>query len=74
MTGPYEINEHVTPPVYLVGRKDDAPGWRPIKLPLSAFTTPGKKLTLSAIWGYSLLPPTNSSGTFYMDKLRLGTR
>jgi beta-glucanase (GH16 family) len=58
---------------------DDTAGWRLITLPFTAFTrspqqpanAPGGDLDLSEVWAYSLTWPEGTTGTVYLDQLRL---
>lgn len=58
---------------------DDFSGWRKITVPFSAFTRSGTQpagapndgLSLDQIWGYGMSLPAGSSGTLYLDQVRL---
>jgi beta-glucanase (GH16 family) len=50
---------------------DDVAGWRQIDLPFAAFAdAEGRTPSLADIWGYGLILPADSSGSFLLDQLR----
>ena len=58
---------------------DDAAGWHRVTLPFAAFTrseqqpnhAPDGDLDLSEVWAYSLIWPEGTTGTVYIDSVRL---
>jgi beta-glucanase (GH16 family) len=58
---------------------DDFTGWQLVTIPFSSFThsawqpeeAPDDGLTLTEVWGYGFELPASSSGSFYMDMVKL---
>ncbi|MBN1920778.1 MAG: CIA30 family protein, partial [Anaerolineae bacterium] len=58
---------------------DNFTGWRKVLIPFSSFArsaqqpagAPDDGLTLTEVWGYGFALPEGSSGTFYLDQVRL---
>ncbi|MCB8968809.1 MAG: family 16 glycosylhydrolase, partial [Ardenticatenaceae bacterium] len=58
---------------------DDFTGWKQITLPFAGFArsatqpvgAPDDGLTLTEVWGYGFVLPSDSTGLFYLDQVRL---